>query len=528
MSKRDNPIVLILAILITGGLMIALVQSMRGIFQTETNSGQNNNPVVTGQRDTINRDNLKILGDTFSGYSTFRNPEFQAALKEAGLTLTYQDEFDQGKRANLLNQGQADLLVTTLDQFIKQQPRGKIVALLDRTVGADAVVLNTQKYPQLKSLLDLNQLVKEARSRGEKLSIAYAGDTPSEYLALVLSTKFDNFNLSDFNINTVADASEAWQLLQDPQQNVAVAVLWEPFVTQAKQQGYTVVLSSQDAPTAIVDVLVASDNLIQSQPEKISNLLEVYYRRIDANVREPVALLKQIAEDGNLSEEEATAVLDGIDFFTSVEAKEWMTNRTLETRIGSTAAVLVLSGKLNNVPANPNQLYSSQLITKAAANTETLISLVRADNPELADKLAGKGTITASANTVTVNQVKNAPDIGNLTVRGEVQFDVGSSDLTLDSEATLQKLGQEIGEFNPQTVAVRIIGHTSKTGSPDFNQQLSEQRAQAVVNYLRSLGLKHQLVAEGKGFYLPLSGIPPEDSRQQRTEIRLVRINELN
>ncbi len=527
MSKRDNPVVLILAILITGGLMLALVQSMRGMFQSTPN--QNNNPPVASEGNSISRENLKILGDTFSGYSTFRSADFQAALKQTGLTLSYQDEFDQAKRANLLDRGQADLLVTTLDQFIKQQPKGKIVALLDRTIGADAVVLNTKKYPQLKSLLDLNQLVKEARSRGEKLSIAYAGDTPSEYLALVLSTKFDNFNLSDFNINTVADASEAWQLLQDPQQNVALAVLWEPFVTQARKQGYTVVLSSQDAPTAIVDVLVASDNLIQSQPEKISNLLEVYYRRIDANVREPVALLKQIGDDGNLSEQEATAVLDGIDFFTAVEAKKWMTDGTLETRIGSTAAVLVLSGKLNNVPANPNQLYSSQLITKAAANTETLISLVRADNPELADKLSGKGVITASASPpVTVNQVKTAPDIGNLTVRGEVKFGIGSSELTAESEQTLQKLGQEIGEFNPQTVAVRIIGHTSKTGSPDLNQQLSEQRAQAVVNYLRSLGLKHQLVAEGKGFYLPLSGIPPEDSRQQRTEIRLVRINEVN
>ena len=117
---------------------------------------------------------------------------------------------------------------------------------------------------------------------------------------------------------------------------------------------------------------------------------------------------------------------------------------------------------------------------------------------------------------------------GNLTVRGEVKFDVGSSDLTATSKQTLNKLAKEIGEFNPQTVAVRIIGHTSKTGDPDFNQKLSEQRAQSVVNYLQGLGLKNQLVAEGKGFYLPLSGIDPEDPRQQRTEIRLVRINEQN
>jgi len=309
---------------------------------------------------------------------------------------------------------------------------------------------------------------------------------------------------------------------------VAVAVLWEPYVTQARQQGYTVVLSSQDAPKAIVDVIVASDAIMASQPEKISALLEAYYRRIDANLREPVQLRNQIAEDGNLSEQDANTILEGIDFFTSVEAKKWMTDGTLDTRINATAAVLVLSGKLNNVPDNPNQLYSSQFINKAAANTETLISLVRADNPELADKLEGKGMMVASLNPVSVNQVKNAPDIGNLTVRGEVKFDVGSSDLTANSKQTLNKLATEIGEFNPQTVAVRIIGHTSKTGDPGFNQKLSEQRAQSVVNYLRGLGLKNQLVAEGKGFYLPLSGIEPEDPRQQRTEIRLVRINQEN
>lgn len=527
MSKRDNPVVLILTLIITGGLLFGVVQWTRQIFKTDPTQIPNKTSVAVS-RQKNNRQTLTILGDTFSGYSTFRSQEFQAALKEIGLTLTYQDEFDQGKRADLLNQGQADLLVTTLDQFIKQQPQGQIIGLLDRTVGADAVVLNTQQYPQLKSLLDLNQLVKEVRSQGQKLSMAYAGDTPSEYLALVLSTKFDNFKLSDFQINTVGDASEAWQMLQDPNQNVAVAILWEPYVTQARQQGYTVVLSSQDAPKAIVDVIVASDPIMQSEPEKISELLEAYYRRIDANLREPLELLNQIAEDGNLSDQDATAILEGIDFFTSVEAKEWMSDGTLDTRINSTAAVLVLSGKLNNVPANPNQLYNSQFIAKAAANTETLISLVRADNPELADKLAGKGMMVASLNPVSVNQIKTAPDIGNLTVRGEVQFALGSSELNPESEKTLNKLAKEIGEFNPQTVAVRIIGHTSKSGSPDFNQQLSEQRAQSVVNYLKGLGLKHQLVAEGKGFYLPLSGIDPEDPRQQRTEIRLVRINQGN
>ncbi|NES22722.1 MAG: OmpA family protein [Symploca sp. SIO3E6] len=519
MSKRDNPVVLVLALVVTLGLIGGGFWILRGSLPGLISGGSD-------QTDTSRETKqLTILGDTFSGYSTFRSPEFQQVLQEVGLSLTYQDEFDQAQRAQLLNQGKADLFVTTLDQFLKHQPQGKIVGLIDRTVGADAVVLNTKKYPRLKSLLDLDKLVQEKQSQGKNLSIAYAGDTPSEYLALVLSTKFEALDLSDFEVKEVADASEAWQMLRDPNENVAIAVVWEPFVTQARQQGYTVVLSSKDAPKAIVDVMVASNQLIQSQPSKITELLEAYYRRIDANVRQPSQLQKQIAEDGNLATKDAATVLQGIDFFSAVEARDWMRDGTLEKRIGSTGAVLVLAGEMNQVPQNPQELFSSQFINKAASNTETLIELVRADNAELADRLAGKGDTIPAAPKVNANKVATAPDIGNLQVRGEVKFDSGSAELTNEGKQTLVKLAQEIKEFNPQTVAVRVIGHTSKTGVPGFNQKLSQQRAQVVVNALRNQGLQHNFVPEGKGFSLPMAGISPEDPRQQRTEIRLVRIN---
>ncbi|MHC5717001.1 MAG: ABC transporter substrate-binding protein, partial [Nostoc sp.] len=376
-SKSNNPVVLTLALAITAGLGI-------GGFWLLSQKSFNFIPNV---QNNINKtEQLTLLGDTFSGYSTFRGKEFQSS-KEPGVNLHYEDEFDQAKRSELLNQGKANLLVTTLDQFLKQKPQGKIVGLIDRTIGADAVVLNTKKYSNLKSLLDLNVLIQQMRAQGKQLSITFAGDTPSEYLALMLSTKFDQFKLSDFQVNKVADASVAWKLLQDPNQNVAVAVLWEPYITKARQQGYTVVLSSKDVPGAIVDVIVASNQLIQSQPEKISEFLTAYYRRIDSNLRDTSQFQNQIAEDGKLSPSDANSVLQGIDFFPAIEAKEWLTNGTLEKRIGSTAAVLTLAGKLNQVPENPKDLFTSQFITKAATNSQNLIDLVRADNPELADRL---------------------------------------------------------------------------------------------------------------------------------------------
>ena len=72
---------------------------------------------------------------------------------------------------------------------------------------------------------------------------------------------------------------------------------------------------------------------------------------------------------------------------------------------------------------------------------------------------------------------------------------------------------------------MRVIGHTSQIGAADFNQKLSQQRAQIVGNYLRLRNIKHNMVMEGEGFNKLLPGVSPSDPRNQRTEIRLVRIN---
>lgn len=520
MSKRNELPVLLASLAVTGVLLGGGALWIGNAVGGNGSGG----PRITNV-DAKEMTRLTLLGDTFSGYSTFRNGDFQETLENAQIEIAYADEFDQTLRAQQLSEGKADLIVTTLDQFVKQQPGGKIVGLLDRTVGADAVVLNTKKYSSLSSLTALGELVKQEKAQGRTLSIAYAADTPSEYLALVLDTKFDEFNLSDFELKPVADASEAWTLMQDSGENVAIAVLWEPYVTQARQQGYNVILSSEDAPNAIVDVIVASDRLIESNPGVISGLLESYYRRIDANARDATQLQTQVAEDGDLSVEDAAAIINGIDFFTATETQNWFTDGTLERRIGATAAVLTLSNRLDAVPENASELYTDQFVAAAAENTQTLIELVRADNPDLAEKLEGRSNTVTATPVVSDSDIQSAPAIGNLQVRGQVGFATGSANLTEEGKATLNKLASEIQEFNQQTVAVRVIGHTSRTGSADLNQALSQQRASVVVNHLKGMGVKLNILPEGKGFSEPLPNTDPADSANQRTEIRLVRVN---
>ena len=170
-------------------------------------------------------------------------------------------------------------------------------------------------------------------------------------------------------------------------------------------------------------------------------------------------------------------------------------------------------------------MYTNQFVNTAAENTQALIELVRADNPELAEKLEGKNNAVSTTQAISAATIQQAPDIGNLQVRGQVSFGTGSAELTAEGRETLSQLAQEINEFNEQTVAVRVIGHTSRTGSANINQTLSQQRADVVVSTLKGLGVAHNILPEGKGFSEPLANIDPTDVKNQRTEIRLVRVN---
>ncbi|MEM8642192.1 MAG: phosphate ABC transporter substrate-binding/OmpA family protein, partial [Cyanobacteria bacterium P01_G01_bin.54] len=302
-----------------------------------------------------------------------------------------------------------------------------------------------------------------------------------------------------------------------------LGVLWEPFVNAARQQGNTVVLSSQDAPKVIVDVMIASDRALAENPQAVADFVSTYYRRIDSSLQDQELLTRQIAADGNLPMADAIAIRQGISFFTSVEAQNWIALGELDQRIEAIAAILTLAGRLPNAPQNIAELYTAQYIEPVAQNTAKLLDIIAQDDPVLAQRLQA-AKAPSPVTSVSVTQAQNAPNIGNLTVRGEVNFASGSAQLSAESNATLTQLAQEIKEFNPNTIGIKIQGHTSQTGPADVNQRLSQQRAQVVVDFLKQQQLQHSVFAEGLGYSQPLPGIEPSAPQNQRTVIRLIRL----
>jgi OOP family OmpA-OmpF porin len=67
-----------------------------------------------------------------------------------------------------------------------------------------------------------------------------------------------------------------------------------------------------------------------------------------------------------------------------------------------------------------------------------------------------------------------------------VQFATGSAELTPQAIQTLANLGQALNSPSLANYRFRIEGHTDTVGSPAYNQQLSQRRAETVVDYLAS------------------------------------------
>ena len=74
------------------------------------------------------------------------------------------------------------------------------------------------------------------------------------------------------------------------------------------------------------------------------------------------------------------------------------------------------------------------------------------------------------------------------------------------------------------TMNVEISGHTDNTGSAQLNASLSQDRAQAVVNYLKGKGIAaNRMNAKGFGSSRPVATNNTADGRQQnrRTEFEI-------
>jgi len=122
-------------------------------------------------------------------------------------------------------------------------------------------------------------------------------------------------------------------------------------------------------------------------------------------------------------------------------------------------------------------------------------------------------------------EVQRQGDNIQLNMPGNVTFDTGRADIKSQFYGVLNDVSNTLVNY-PKT-RVEVAGHTDSTGSADFNQRLSEQRAASVRSYLIRQGVQPaRISAVGFGESMPIASndISQGRAKNRRVEITLIPI----
>jgi outer membrane protein OmpA-like peptidoglycan-associated protein len=112
-------------------------------------------------------------------------------------------------------------------------------------------------------------------------------------------------------------------------------------------------------------------------------------------------------------------------------------------------------------------------------------------------------------------------DRGLVLTLGDVLFTTGRADLKLGVTDNLNKLVAFLDKYPDRSIAIH--GYTDSMGSEDYNQRLSERRADSVKSYLTGQGIgSSRITASGKGRSDPVADNDSAAGRQQNRRVEVI------
>jgi outer membrane protein OmpA-like peptidoglycan-associated protein len=103
----------------------------------------------------------------------------------------------------------------------------------------------------------------------------------------------------------------------------------------------------------------------------------------------------------------------------------------------------------------------------------------------------------------------------------EIHFDYNSADISKDSMPSVQELGKALSNASLKGSTFVVAGHTDATGGEEYNQGLSERRADTIKRYLtEKYGINgSDLVTVGYGKTKPKDASAPMDPANRRVQV---------
>jgi NitT/TauT family transport system substrate-binding protein len=411
-------------------------------------------------------------------------------------------DVSEEQRTALLNSGQWDCLLTTLDSVALSSP-GLVTAIVDESAGAD----------QLwgRDIATINDL------KGKR--IAFSRGSVGEYFvyyALSIARLNPRFDVTLLPQDSVADAIEIFNAGQ------ADAVSgWEPDIYDAEASGGVPLLSSNQL-RIVIDVVVTSRQSIAGKADLVQSFHDAWFDTLKAQVENFDTAAAQIAAWGHndWSFVYPESASDDLSLWLESVAQADLGDnacvmrdpRPIVNRLEIARRVWAASG-LEVPDDDVADLLSPGFVSRSAAQA----SLQANGNPvndsfSLSAQLDLSGVSTDDAATLVVLPCRR------------FTFLPESTELTLESrrildDCVMPTLSQSVGLF------LRVKGSSAWPGPPGTYTkegilEFAEARAQSVVDYLVSQGIDPaRFIVEGA---LPPEGHWETEDAEKQAEDRYV------
>ncbi|ACI59221.1 OmpA/MotB domain protein (plasmid) [Rhizobium leguminosarum bv. trifolii WSM2304] len=279
------------------------------------------------------------------------------------------------------------------------------------------------------------------------------------------------------------------------------------------QAGEEIEVANADTPacTALLDKLntaVAAKDITAAAAEADTIAVSADCGQFQVNAQRRVAALRLAAAQEMMAANQPVTDYEPLLVAADSPQVLWQASATLgeiyfsARRFADAAAdyqqaIEIIKNETRTPKAPPADTISD--LIQRAAQARILAANPTSDNPQGSFVPAEKDHRSGVLGGIYSENVRG---IVPVSIPVPITFDFNKSSFTSIGTEAAQELLEALKEQKPGRVI--LIGHTDRRGGDDYNQKLSERRAQAVADFLKSNGIDASIDAEGRGASEPV------------------------
>jgi len=272
-------------------------------------------------------------------------------FREAGVEVDLIVLTGLAERSSALRSGKLDALAAPVDYFVLTAGNGlptTIVMAIDESVGGDGIVAKKS----IKEFADL---------RGKR--VAFQRGLPSEFFFRALLQEHQ-INIDEIKFVDMETAQAGAAFLAG---NLDAAVVWEPWLTKAREEGDGHILAStRDYRDLIVDCLAFNQEVVRQKPGEVQKIVNAIFKAIHFAGDHPKEAIAIMAPYFQVDPAKYEKILQGVNFTGLKRNREYFGTPGKPgpiIQVASRASQVWVAAKVITKPVNPENIITTDFVS---------------------------------------------------------------------------------------------------------------------------------------------------------------------